>query len=156
MITLKQILVPTDFSEPSDKAVRYAKALAEAFGGVTLHFLHVVDNAFVHGWTSEGYVGALPEFRERLERQARETLDKLAAASELPRSAVRLATRVGHPVVEILRYAKEEAIDLVVLGTHGRSGLGHLLMGSVAERVVRTASCPVLTVHHPEREFVVP
>jgi nucleotide-binding universal stress UspA family protein len=153
MITLEQILVPTDFSEPSEKAVRYAKALAQAFGGATLHLLHVVETAFVHGWTSEGYVGALPELRERLEREARDALAKCATDAELP-AGVRLVTRVGHPVAEILRYARQEAVDLVVMGTHGRSGIGHLLMGSVAERVVRAASCPVLTVRHPEREFV--
>jgi nucleotide-binding universal stress UspA family protein len=156
MITLRQILVPTDFSEPSDKAIRYAEAFAQAFGGTTVHFLHVVESTFLQGWTPDGYVGALPEYRERMEREARQALEARVAASELPRSAIRLATRVGHPVVEILRYAKEEAVDLIVLGTHGRSRLGHLLMGSVAERVVRTAPCPVLTVRHPEHEFVVP
>ena len=63
---------------------------------------------------------------------------------------------LGHPVVEILKYAAAQPIDLIVIGTHGRGPLGHMLMGSVAERVVRKAPCPVLTVRHPEREFVVP
>jgi nucleotide-binding universal stress UspA family protein len=64
--------------------------------------------------------------------------------------------RQGSPFLEIIRYAKENNIDLIVLGTHGRSGLAHVLLGSVAERVVRIAPCPVLTVRHPEHEFVMP
>ena len=63
---------------------------------------------------------------------------------------------MGHPFVEIIRYAREQDVDCIVLGTHGRSGLSHLLLGSVAERVVRKAPCPVLTVRHPEHEFVMP
>jgi nucleotide-binding universal stress UspA family protein len=103
--------------------------------------------------TLDAPVPAVPELRERFERQAREGLERIAAAAELGTRA-RLTTRPGHPVVEILRYAKAEAIDLIVMGTHGRGKLAHLLMGSVAERVVRLAPCPVLTVHHPQREFV--
>jgi nucleotide-binding universal stress UspA family protein len=64
-------------------------------------------------------------------------------------------TVLGHPVVEILKYAETHPIDLIVIGTHGRGPLGHMVMGSTAERVVRKAPCPVLTVRHPEREFVV-
>ena len=64
--------------------------------------------------------------------------------------------RKGSPFLEIVRYAKDKNIDLIVLGTHGRSGLSHVLLGSVAERVVRKAPCPVLTVRHPEHEFVMP
>ncbi len=65
-----------------------------------------------------------------------------------------LKTQVGSPHREIVRYATEHQVDLIVLGTHGRGPLGHMLLGSVAERVVRTAPCPVLTVRHPQREFV--
>jgi len=78
--------------------------------------------------------------------------------TEAERSALRarLLTRVGHPFVEVVRYAREESIDLIVMGTHGRGAVGHLLLGSVAERVVRKAPCPVLTVRHPQHEFVRP
>jgi nucleotide-binding universal stress UspA family protein len=62
----------------------------------------------------------------------------------------------GVPFVEIIRYARESGMDLIVMGAHGRTGLGHLLIGSVTERVVRKSSCPVLTVKHPEHEFVMP
>ena len=65
-------------------------------------------------------------------------------------------TILGHPVSEILRFATDERIELIVMGTHGRGPLGHMVMGSVAERVVRHAPCPVLTVHEAEREFVIP
>ena len=63
---------------------------------------------------------------------------------------------IGHPSLEIIRYAKDHEIDIIVMGTHGRTGVGHMLMGSVAEKVVRKAPCPVLTVRHPDHEFVMP
>jgi nucleotide-binding universal stress UspA family protein len=87
------------------------------------------------------------------EAQARTRLTEIVPATAAAKTIV--ATRVGSPYTEIVRYAAQHRIDLIVLGTHGRGPLGHLLLGSVAERVVRTAPCPVLTVRHPQREFVV-
>jgi nucleotide-binding universal stress UspA family protein len=152
MISLERVLVPTDFSEASDTAIGYAKAMAQAFGG-TMHLLHVVEEPFA---SLDAPVPAYPALSERIQREAGERLATVAAAAELAETQVRLAVKTGHPAVEILRYAKAEAIDLIVMGTHGRGKLAHLLMGSVAERVVRLAPCPVLTVHHPQREFVLP
>lgn len=155
MIRLQKVLVPTDFSEPSAKALDYGKELARAFGA-SLHVLHAVEEPFVHGWTSEGYLAALPEIREQALAEATRRLEEAVPADERSRQATELATRVGDPFREILRYAKGRAVDLIVMGTHGRGGMAHLLLGSVAEKVVRTAPCPVLTVRHPEHDFVLP
>ena len=156
MITLKNILVATDFSEPSDAALTYARALARNFKA-TLHVLHVVGNVSSSVYATEGYVAALPELQQELEDAARKQLDDLLIDNDerpLPTRPVLITSNA--PAATIVEYAKRETIDLIVAGTHGRGAVAHLLMGSVAERVVRTAPCPVLTVRHPEHEFVIP
>jgi nucleotide-binding universal stress UspA family protein len=155
MIALKKILVPTDFSNASEAALAYGKAMAETFKAA-LHVLHVIEDPFVHGWTSEGYVAALPSFRAEMEKSAREHLDSMLTEEERKQLQAELVTKLGSPFVEIVRYAKNESIDLIVMGTHGRGPVAHMLLGSVAEKVVRKAPCPVLTVRHPEHEFVMP
>lgn len=149
MIELKRILAPTDFSEYSSEAIGYACALAEKFGA-ELHLLHVLE---VHAGSTPVFAGGLaltPRVQES--REAAETELKKVAPD---REAVR-ATVEGPAFLGIVRYAKENNIDLIVMGTHGRSGLAHVMIGSVAERVVRKAPCPVLTVRHPKHEFVTP
>jgi nucleotide-binding universal stress UspA family protein len=155
VISLKQILLATDFSEPSAAALEYAKALADAFGG-SIHVLHVLEDLAAHAWTTEVYVAALPGVHEEMERQARERLDAVVSPQERDRYGVRTELRTGSPFVEIVRYAKDEKIDLIIMGTHGRGPIAHMLLGSVAERVVRKAPCPVLTVRQPQFEFVLP
>jgi nucleotide-binding universal stress UspA family protein len=155
MIALNTVLVPTDFSETSDVALRYGKALAGAFGA-SLHVLHVVQEPFAQPWAVEAYGFSLATLQEDWMREAKTRIEETVTADERTKYRAQLATVLGHPVVEILRYAGEHNVDLVVIGTHGRGPLGHMVMGSVAERVVRKSNCPVLTVHHPEREFVVP
>jgi nucleotide-binding universal stress UspA family protein len=155
MIALKSVLVPTDFSETSDVALRYGKALAAAFGA-SLHVLHVVQEPFAQPWAVEAYGFSLATLQEEWVREAKTRIAKTLTPDERTQYKASLATVLGHPVVEILKYANDHANDLIVIGTHGRGPLGHMVMGSVAERVVRKAPCPVLTVHHPEREFVVP
>ena len=154
MISLKRILVPTDFSEPSRKALAYAEALAKAFGA-SIDVLHVVEEPPM-GWAVEGYVPAPPAYRESIVRSAEEHLRQELSVHAPKDATPREVVRLGSPFSEIVRYAKTEPIDLIVMGTHGRGMIAHLLMGSVAERVVRTAPCPVLTVRHPEHEFVLP
>ena len=155
MITLKNILVATDFSEPSDAALTYGRALAQNFTA-TLHVLHVVGNVSSAVYGPEGYATSVPTLQQGVEDAARRQLDDLLAGSDerLPATRRVLITS-DTPALAIVEYAGRERIDLIVTGTHGRGALAHLLMGSVAERVVRTAPCPVLTVRHPEREFVV-
>jgi nucleotide-binding universal stress UspA family protein len=156
VITLKHILVPTDFSEPSEVAVRYAKALAETFGSA-LHVLHVLDESYLVWAANEGFASPVGlDVRGEAEKAARERLQRVLTDAEWEKYPARSVLRVGNPFLEIIRYAREADVDLIVMGTHGRGLLAHVLLGSVAERVVRKAPCPVLTVRHPEHEFVMP
>jgi nucleotide-binding universal stress UspA family protein len=155
MILIKNVLVATDFSEPSDAALNYGRELARTFTA-TLHVLHVADNVtFQYG--VEGYSTLLPELQADVEEAARKQIERLV--TEEDRTALRakpVIITAANKAAAIVDYAGAHQIDLIVIGTHGRGAIGHLFMGSVAERVVRTATCPVLTVHHPEHEFVIP
>ena len=156
MITLKNILVATDFSEPSDAALTYGRALARNFSA-TLHVVHVVGNVPTLVYRAEAYAASMPELQQELEDGARKQLAALLVDNDQPPMTVRQVVITSNALAApIVDYAARERIDLIVSGTHGRGGVAHLLMGSVAERVVRTAPCPVLTVRHPEHEFVVP
>lgn len=151
MIEMRKILVPMDFSECSDAALKYARALCEAFGA-SLHLLHVVQDPYTQPWAAEAFPAPLGEMLQQWQEQARTRLGSLLA--EPDRAAATIATVVGSPFYEIIRYAGEQEIDLIVIGTHGRGPVAHMLLGSVAEKVVRKAPCPVLTVRHPQHEFV--
>jgi universal stress protein A len=143
---ITHILVPVDFSEHSESAIRYATMLAERLGG-TAELLHVVEDPFVSGaWSAEAFSPNIPELVDQIVADARLRLDalKAAAASEIVTLTANVVT--GQPARAITDRAREGAFDLIVMGTHGRTGLSHLFLGSVAERVVRTAPCPVLTV----------
>ena len=155
MILIKNVLVATDFSEPSDAALNYGRELARTFTA-TLHVLHVADNvAFPYG--IEGYSTMLPELQQDVEAAARKQLEGLITEEDrVALHAKPVVVTAGSKAAAIVGYASDHRMDLIVMGTHGRGAVSHLLMGSVAERVVRTATCPVLTVHHPEHEFVIP
>ena len=145
-LELHNILHPTDFSELSLKALEYCHALCENFGA-RLHCVHVVDEAYQY-WMSLGPesvpVGpALEDLTGLAERQLAEFAQ--IHLQGLPQPAL-TAVLFGRPFVEINRYAADCSIDLIVIATHGRSGLSHALMGSTAEKVVRKAPCPVLSV----------
>ncbi len=157
MISIKDVMAPTDFSEPSDVAVRYAKALAENFHA-RLHLVHVLDeNALIYPWTApDGAPLALGAARTELEHLAQDRLGKILSPAEREAFSAKVVILSGSPFLEIVHYAKAQNIDLIVMGTHGRGPFAHMLMGSVAEKVVRKAPCPVLTVRHPEHEFVMP
>lgn len=153
MIALKHILVPTDFSETSSVAAKHAHALALAFNA-DLHLMHVVENPYV---SYDPMSFATPDdFFEQLEAQTRDRLVQLLAEWEPLHPHVDIVTTRGSAFLEIIRYAKEHSIDLIVLGAHGRGPIAHMLMGAVAEKIVRKAPCPVLTVQHPQHEFVMP
>ena len=151
MISLKNVLVPTDFSECSDAAVRYGFALAKAFDA-KLHLLHVIQDPYTQPWGAEALPMAIGDLVSEWQAQAQKRLD--ATVPPADRDRVVTACKVAAPYSEILRYANEQKIDLIVLGTHGRGPMAHMLLGSVAEKVVRRAPCPVLTVRHPQHEFV--
>ena len=151
MITLKNVLVPTDFSECSDAAVRYGLALANAFGA-KLHLLHVIQDPYTQPWGAEALPMAIGDLVTEWQEQAITRLNAIVPPTE--RDRVVTSCTIASPYSEILRYAREQKIDLIVLGTHGRGPVAHMLLGSVAEKVVRRAPCPVLTVRHPQHEFV--
>jgi len=151
MISLKSILVPVDFTEPSLNALKYARALAGAFGS-QVHVFHAIEDPAVYAWE----VYSPPLVREDLEKNALSQLQQLLTAEEKKQFQAEFTVRIGAPFVEIIRFAKEKNTDLIIMGTHGRGAIAHLLLGSVAERVVRKAPCPVMTVRHPEHEFVLP
>jgi nucleotide-binding universal stress UspA family protein len=149
MIAIKHVFVPTDFSETSDVALRYGKAFAEAFGA-TLHVVHVIEEPYGQPWAVEAYGFSLAALQDEWIKEAETRMATVLSDAERDSLKAVTTTVLGHPVMEILRYAKDNGINLVVMGTHGRGPLGHVVMGSVAERVVRKAPCPVLTVRAPE------
>jgi len=143
---IARILVPVDFSAHSNRALRYATTLADRFGA-TLELLHVVDDPFVSGaWSAEAFVPNIPELLNDLIAGARGRLGELKAAATGPRPIVDTTVITGRPAHSIIEYAKAGGFDLIVMGTHGRTGFAHAVMGSVAEQVVRAAPCPVLTL----------
>ena len=144
MIALKHLLVATDFSECSEVAVEHGRALAAAFGA-SLHLLHVVTAPVQEPWAGYTPSAEFEHVVQRLEAEARQRLEQLATG--LPKDRVVLAVVWGNPADQILEYARAHHVDLIVCGTHGRRGWDHVLMGSVAERLVRLAPCPMLTVH---------
>lgn len=152
MNAIQQILVATDFSETSETALRYATSLAEAFHA-RLEVLHVVEEPFGYVASTHGYIPEVDAFRETLNKAAREQLSNVLTPEEVQRFQARLSLRTGTPYVEIVRFAKDHAVDLIVVGTHGRGSVWHALLGSVAERVVRNAHCPVLTVRHHKQDI---
>ena len=151
MIRMMKILVPTDFSEHSTKAVQYGAALAAKFGA-ELHLLHSLEAIPILGGEGSFYP---PDSEAEREAAAVKQLDDVKRDISDDVKVV-LQAKLGHPFVEIVRYAKDAGIDLIVIGTHGRGAIAHMLLGSVAERVVRKAPCPVLAVRDEEHEFVLP
>jgi universal stress protein A len=154
MIALKNVLVATDFSEPSEAALLYGRELASRLGA-TLHVLHVAP--VMNNIAAANYVAIPPDLQQDIEDDARRRLHRLVVDTDRsgPPSIPVLLTG-SSPAAAIMDYAKHHEIDMIVLGTHGREALAHLVLGSVAERVVRLAPCPVLTVRRHERDFVRP
>ena len=150
MVPIKRILVPTDFSEPAAAALKWATTLAREFDG-QLYLLHVVPEPYAYPWGSELSTMPLTDILAQSEQSAEERMRQLAAETQLPLDRVVTRAVIGTPVDQILAAVAEHNIDLVVLGTHGRGMVGHLLLGSVAERVIRRSPAPVLTVHGEAR-----
>lgn len=153
MSTLGRILVPVDFSPCSRAALDYAVFLSERIGA-TIDVLHVWEppqhaapEMFVL-WHQDSHL-TLSEFAES---EAAQEMDRFLSSVERKMLRARGRLEVGEPVSTILRCATDGEYDLIVMGTHGRTGLAHLISGSVAERVVRRAPCPVTTVRLPDRE----
>jgi len=152
MIHLKRILVPTDFSDSARHALSYGVSFAQEYGAEIL-LLHVVENLTV-GYASDLFPVPMAEVYEEISGYAKAELAKLGAEVRAKGVTVRELVAQGKPSAEILRIAREETVDIVVLGTHGKGLLDRSLFGSTTERVVRKAPCPVLTCRHPEHDFV--
>jgi universal stress protein A len=148
-IQLKRILVPIDFSDPSSEALRSAVHLARNFGGeITL--LHVVEQTFVAPFPE------VPPYLHNVEEDfalAKKALRALAGQQSLKSSAIQAIVRTGLAAHEIVEAARELDSDLIVIATHGYTGWKHLCIGSTAERVVRTAPCPVFVVREKQHEL---
>jgi nucleotide-binding universal stress UspA family protein len=156
MIAINRVLVATDFSPVAETALVYGRSLARTFGA-QLQVLHVVDDFSRYNYADSA--GLLPPtaFREEIERTGRKTLDSAITEDDRRELGAVAVLRRGHNTAkEIAQYANDAAIDIIVIGATGRGALDRMLMGSVADKVIRQAPCPVLTVHHPEHEFVIP
>lgn len=140
-----RILVPTDFSLTADAALDYARALAAKFGA-SLHLLHVLEDPVTSGPLTPTSSLEASTFQSTLLDDARLRLAHRALPGPLAQMRATTDAIAGTATRAIVEYAATHGIDLIVMGTHGRTGVAHLLIGSVAERVVRTAPCPVLTV----------
>lgn len=153
-MAIKKILVATDFSEPSGVALAYGRDLART-NHAQLQVLHVVEDLMMRYSPEVGLLGG--DLQKDLDKAA--TRDLTALITEEDRRDLDALAVIEHginPADIVTNYAKTHSIDLIVTGTHGRGAVQHFLMGSVAERVVRTAPCPVLTVHAHERDFIIP
>lgn len=156
MITLRNVLVAVDFGGASETALAYGRELAR-MAGATLHVLHLVENVIAGAPGVDGYVADSASLQGEVEESARKQLDSMVTDEDRRTLAAKTVTTTSNsPALSIVSYARDAHIDLIIVGTHGRGGMAHLVMGSVAERVVRTAPCPVLTVRNPEHEFVLP
>ena len=153
-VSIRRILFPTDFSEQAKEAQKYAMALADRFGA-ELHLLHVVPEvAMPLPDSTTSWTLPAADLKLQVEAAERQLLHDLGPDWAEERRTVHTAV-VGNAVEEIVKYAKEHEIGLIVIGTHGRTGLSHLLLGSVAEKLVRLATCPVLTVHPQGHQFLI-
>jgi nucleotide-binding universal stress UspA family protein len=152
VIKLRKVLVPTDFSESARHALTYGISFAREYEA-ELTLLHVVENLTV-GYASDLFPVPMAEVFQEISGYAKTELAKLG--EEVRKKDVAVAEQVvqGKPSAEIIRFARETEVDMIVLGTHGKGVLDQALFGSTTERVVRRAPCPVLTVRLSEHEFV--
>lgn len=154
MLSIRRVLFPTDFSEPAEYAWSYALTFAQEFGA-EVHLLHVIAPP---PRLTEAYAVSYDPGRmvESLTAEATGSMDRQVEAAKSCGLVFRREVREGLDYREIIDYAAKHDIDLIVMATHGRTGLAHVLLGSVAEKVVRKAPCPVLTIKHPSLKIQVP
>ena len=151
MNKLSKILVPIDFSKNSKNALHYAVDFAKQFNA-KIYLIYVIEPAIYPADFSMGQV-ALPSVEVELNKRAEDELKNLAKSEIDPSLEVETIIKMGKPFFEIIETASELDIDLIITATHGHTGMEHLLFGSTAEKVVRKAPCPVLTVREPIKGF---
>ncbi len=147
--TIKKVLVPIDFSDYSKSALKYAINFSKFFNAEII-LIYVVEPVIYPLDFSMGQI-AMPSFSTEWDERAKEELDKLAK-KEI-NSSVKTIIKTGKPFLEIIETAKEEDIDLIIIATHGHTGVEHIIFGSTAEKVVRKAPCPVLTLREPIKGY---
>ena len=153
----RNIMVATDFGEAASRALQYGLEFARAFRA-TVHVVHVADNLAASAAAAVGSpLIDLGAAQASVDDEARRTLAALTTTDEIPALDVHPTLLCDHqPAKALLSFAREKDADLIIIGTHGRGGLAEFFLGSVAQRVVRSAPCPVLTVRAVERDFVSP
>ena len=146
----KKILCPVDLSEFTDEILYYAEIIAKRFDS-ELHLIHVIPNlSYFTPYESFLTPENLVAIERNIEGEVGKDFDKITKKLDFPFKRI---IKTGVTSVEIIDYIKQQGIDLVVMGTHGRSGIEHILIGSVAEKVVRKSPCPVLTVRPKSKTF---
>ena len=151
-IALRKILVPIDFSDYSKKALHYAVPFARQFNA-TIYLLYVVEPTIYPADFSFGQIG-MPNVENELRTKGEQELQELITNEIKGAVPSEAFVKVGLPFVEVVSFAKDEKIELIIVATHGHSGVEHVLFGSTAEKIVRKAPCPVLVVRSDERDFV--
>jgi universal stress protein A len=149
----KKILCPVDFSEFTDEILEYAVNIAQKYNS-ELHLIHIIPNLnyftpYESFFTPENLIVV----EKNMETEVNKDFDELMKKINVPAKKI---IKNGAAFVEIINYARTESMDLIIIGTHGRTGLEHILIGSVAERVLRKSPCPVLTVRPKSRQFKMP
>ena len=149
----KKIVYPVDFSDYAGEILEYAVAMAKKFDA-ELHLIHVIPNLnYFTPYESFLTPENLVAIERNIEKDVAEDFDKLTKDLDIP---VKRVVKTGVTFLEIIDYVKEAGIELVVMGTHGRTGIEHILIGGVAEKVVRKSPCPVLTIRPRDKKFVMP
>ncbi|QDU79449.1 Putative universal stress protein [Polystyrenella longa] len=154
MIKLKKIMVATDFSPHSEVAISYATEFAKTFDAEVLVTAIVEEPSLMAELPPMGEAYFPPNLAEIQQQSAEKACQKKIEEHGLKNA--RVVVEIGTPFVEIVRIAREEEVDMIIIGTHGRGAIAHMLLGSVAEKIVRKAPCPVLTVRSGEHEFIQP
>jgi nucleotide-binding universal stress UspA family protein len=155
MIKLKKILYPTDFSESSLEAMKYAVSFARDYKA-RLVLMHVVNEQIFSEGLNLPRLAAPEALGQELAAEAERQMRTLIPVDVRAGVDIEHVILRGMPFFEIIRYAKSNEVDLIVIGTHGRSGMEHIIFGSTAEKVVRKAPCPVLSVRPAQHAFVMP
>mgnify|MGYP005840616831 CR=1 FL=1 len=148
---IKKVLVPVDFSDYSKSSLRYAVNFAKLFNA-EIYLIYVVEPVVYPPDFSMGQI-AIPSIDVEIDKRALEELTNLAKKEIPPDVKSQVVVKSGKPFVEIIETAVSEDIDLIIIATHGHSGIEHVLFGSTAEKVVRKAPCPVLTLREPIKGF---
>ncbi|HOX39533.1 MAG TPA: universal stress protein [Candidatus Brocadiia bacterium] len=149
LIRINKILMPTDFSDNAGVAIPYALEIARRYNA-ELHIVTVLDTR-----TFDTFACPIPgDFLSAATQEADKYLTQLVSSIDTQGVAVKAVSLAGVPFVEIIGYARQESVDLIIVATHGRSGITHAILGSVTEKIVRKAPCPVLTVNAGRKDEI--